>query len=86
MGNRQGASDNGTYVGGLLGKEADDPNFSEVFKSVIRSFCDGANVVAFRQWDGRGQPVASPIKEVWVHQNEECLGVLILDTLGEWLM
>jgi hypothetical protein len=43
-------------------------------------------VVAFRQWDGRGQPVASPIKEVWVHQNEECLGVLILDTLGEWLM
>jgi hypothetical protein len=64
LGNRQGASGKGTYVGGLLGKEADGPNFSEVFKCDIRSFCDGANVVAFRQWDKSGQPVASTIKKV----------------------
>lgn len=35
MGVRKGAGGDGTYVSGLLGKEATGPNFSEVFEGVV---------------------------------------------------
>ncbi len=35
VGVRKGAGGDGTYVSGLLGKEATGPDFSEVFKGVV---------------------------------------------------